>query len=375
MQIVFKDLNSILSIEKILKELSAHRIFLVTGKGSYKLSGAEQFLYSIFSKKEVNQFSDFSQNPKLPDIIRGTEQFLKKERDIIIAVGGGSVIDTAKLINVFAHNSNPYNTIEGSSKIYKQGLPLIAVPTTAGSGSEATHFAVTYKDNRKYSLAHKYILPDYSIIDPRLTYSMPPKLTAITGFDALCQSIESFWSIFSTVESKKYAAKAIKMILPTLQNTVCCPTKESRKIMSLASNLAGRAINITKTTGAHALSYPLTTYFNIPHGHAVALMLKYFLKINSQPNVFSVNDPRGKDYLDYLMKELFMLLECRSVVECENKWTELMLSVGLPYRLEDIGVNSERDIDLILNSLNMERLNNNPVRITRAGLKSVFNIH
>jgi alcohol dehydrogenase class IV len=152
------------------------------------------------------------------------------------------------------------------------GKPLIAIPTTSGTGTEATCFAVVYIDKTKYSLKHSSILPDYTIIDPTLTHAMPPLVTAATGMDALAQAIESYWGVKSTHESQAYAREAITLTLAYLK-AACQNEVEARDAMSRAANLAGKAINLTETTACHAVSYPITSYFNVPHGHAVALTL------------------------------------------------------------------------------------------------------
>ena len=135
-----------------------------------------------------------------------------KNRAQATAVGGGSVIDTAKMIKIFSANKgNPESYIRGEKEIEKSGPPMVAVPTTSGTGSESTHFAVVYIGKTKYSLAHKeHVLPEYAIVDPKFTYCLPKRITAETGIDALGQAIESYWAVGSTDESKGYAREAIK---------------------------------------------------------------------------------------------------------------------------------------------------------------------
>src|SRR5207248_4789041 len=125
----------------------------------------------------------------------------------------------------------------------------------------------------KYSVCHEFLLPDIAIVDPILTHKMSPRLTAITGMDALSQAIESYWSIHSTEESKGYAREAIRIIVDQLPKAVNEPTNDSRLAMARASHLAGKAINVTRTTAPHALSYALTSRFGVPHGQAVSLTL------------------------------------------------------------------------------------------------------
>lgn len=361
------------SIHPILECHKATRVFLVTGKKSFYLSGARDAITPCLVGKTVIPFSDFSANPKIDDVIKGVSELKQAKCDAVIAVGGGSVIDMAKLINVIApSNYELQDIVTGKRKVEVRGVPLIAIPTTAGSGSEATHFAVVYVDNTKYSLAHEYILPDYSIIDPSLTYSLPPRLTAVSGFDALSQAVESYWAFTATEESWEYASQAIKMIFPTLESAVNSPNMEARNTMALAAHLAGKAINITKTTAPHAISYPLTTYFNVPHGHAVALLLGKFFVINSELEGVERSGSPGKAYLQKVMHELCDLFDCASPQDCSNKWYQLMATVGLENDSKSLGICNQSDIDLIINNVNVERLDNNPVIIEETILKQLF---
>src|SRR3989344_336954 len=190
--------NSIIKLKDILKKYEPKSIFLVTGKDSYEKCGAKLIIDKILRDYDVTRFYEFEPNPKLSDIKKGIEFFKKNNCHFVIAVGGGSVIDVAKSINVLAANTGkPIDYIKNIKKIIKKGKTLVAVPTTSGSGSEATKFAVVYIDKTKYSLDNEFILPDYAIVDPQFTISLPKNITASTGMDALSQGIESYWSINS----------------------------------------------------------------------------------------------------------------------------------------------------------------------------------
>ena len=266
--------GSIKNLEEIIKKENPKNIFLVTGKSSYTSSGAQEQIEKILFGMRITRFSDFSINPKLEEIQKGIDLFKKIEYDLVIAVGGGSPIDVAKSINLLSLNSESAKQyITGKSQILQAGKPFVAIPTTSGSGSEATKFAVVYINKQKYSLASDLLLPTYSIIDPQFVMSLPAYQTAATGMDALSQTIESYWSIHSTSESKGYSKDALKLLLENLEGAVNSPTKENKEKVAKASNLAGKAINITFTTACHAISYPLTSHYGVSHGHAVGLTL------------------------------------------------------------------------------------------------------
>jgi alcohol dehydrogenase class IV len=148
--------------------------------------------------------------------------------------------------------------------------------------------------------------------------------------------------------------------------------KKARIIMSKAANLAGKAINITTTTAPHAISYPITTYFGLQHGHAVALTLGYFFEINYNFVDADILDDRGAEYVRDTMMELFNMFGVKCALDCKNKWHNLMDSIGLQYNIKNIGISSEHEIDKIINNVNIDRLKNNPVRMSKRSLKELF---
>ena len=376
MQTEFIGKNSLKNIKKIISNLDAKKILLVTGKGSYKKSGSEEKLIQYLGDAVIKRFFDFEANPNIKDVQVGISIISSFKPDLVIAIGGGSVIDIAKLINIFAvhvaKEKEIYEFVNESSSVKQAGLPLIAIPTTSGTGSEATHFAVVYIGNKKYSFAHKYVLPDFSIIDPSLSYSNPAYIKACSGFDALSQAIESFWAVGSTEESRGYSREAIRIILSSIEMAVVESDEKSMDRMSLAANLAGKGINISKTTAAHAVSYPITKFLDIPHGHAVALTLGSFFVINSNYSESQLNDVRGIDYFDNISKELLNLFDCSGPKQASEKWSQIMTNVGLETNLKSIFRKKNIDYDLIKKEINLERLNNNPVKVNSSQIEDLF---
>jgi len=376
MQTEFIGKNSLNNIKKIISDLDAKKILLVTGKGSYKKSGSEKKLFECLGDTVIERFFDFEANPNIKDVQVGIGIISSFKPDLVIAIGGGSVIDIAKLINIFAAHVKKekeiYEFVDKSESVNKPGLPLVAIPTTSGTGSEATHFAVVYIGNKKYSFAHKYVLPDFSIIDPSLSYSNPAYIKACSGFDALSQAIESFWAVGSTEESRGYSREAIRIILSSIEMAVVESDEKSMDRMSLAANLAGKGINISKTTAAHAVSYPITKFLDIPHGHAVALTLGSFFVINSNYSESQLNDVRGIDYFDNISKELLNLFDCSGPKQASEKWSQIMTNVGLETNLKSIFRKKNIDYDLIKKEINLERLNNNPVKVNSSQIEDLF---
>lgn len=360
------------SLAGILDSLRAHDILLVADAAAYRHSGAERALADTFSCRKTYTFQDFSPNPKIADVERGVD-FLRHIRpQAVVAVGGGSALDIAKLVAACgAQEAAPRDYAVGRRQLTCPGPPLIAIPTTAGTGSEATHFAVAYVDGMKYSVAHPFMLPSYTILDPALTYSLPAKVTAESGLDALCQAIESTWAAGATTASLEYSLRSLELAWGSLEGAVLAPSPDNRAAMLRAAHLAGQAINIAKTTAPHAVSYALTSRFGVPHGAAVALTLSAFLRFNSEVDAASCCDPRGALAVRERIASIVSTLGVETIDEACSKFDALVRTLGCPTRLGEVGV-SPRDVELLASQVNVERLANNPRRIDCVSLHALL---
>lgn len=351
-------------------ELGRHHIarssgvFLVAGKSSFTKSGAQEKLGRILGDTPHVRFSEFTENPNIREISAGVAAFRASDCDLILAIGGGSTMDVAKAIHLFAQ----YNEEEQIAILMGQkqlacnetaGRPLVVVPTTFGTGSESTHFAVVYMGARKFSLAHPSGLPTAYILDPLLALSAPPVVRAATGIDALCQAIEAYWAVGSTDESCYHAAKAISLIKDNLVSFVKMPNETVSKNMAYGANFAGRAINIAKTTAPHALSYAITKTYNVSHGQAVAFSLPFF---------FQTNIDKGSAETKKNMIELFVLLGVDSAKEASCWFRTLLKDIELKVSLLDqVGV-SVREVRTLVDQVNVQRLKNHPVTLSQKDL-------
>jgi len=367
-------ISSIKNLNKILVHENPNKIFLVTGKKSYKTSGAQDKLRKIIKNYRLLRFWEFQLNPKIEDINKGVSLYKKFKPDFVVAIGGGSTIDMAKSINILSNQPHqPKEYVSNKRKIQNPGRKLVAIPTTAGSGSETTHFATLYIDKTKHSLAHQYVLPNYSIVDPQFTFSLSPIITAVTGLDVLTHAIESYWNVNSTIKSKKSAEQALSLVLTNLAKATKNPTINSRIAMSKAAYLAGKAINITKTTVCHAVSYPLTSYFNIPHGHAASLTLSSMLIFNNRVNRNDVVDKRGAKFVKQTTNDLAVLLGTTNVTSAKKRLNNLIKEIGLEIRLECLGVKGDKEINIILkHGFNSDRVKNNPRKLTKNQLEKIL---
>jgi alcohol dehydrogenase class IV len=217
------------------------------------------------------------------------------------------------------------------------------------------------------------MLPRIAIVDANLTMSLPKYTTAVSGLDALSQAVESYWSIHSTTDSKQFASDAIELITANLPVTVKNPDADSRGRMAEAAHLAGKAINITKTTAAHSISYPLTSYFGIPHGQAVGVTLPSLLVFNANVTDKDVLDKRGARYVRETIDEICKLLGASGVSDAREKIDSIIREVGLETRLSLLGLRNREDIETIVaNGFDPDRVKNNPRMLTKETLRGIL---
>jgi alcohol dehydrogenase class IV len=351
---VYHNTQLIKNLSDLLHEESAHHIFFVHGKHSYVASGAAAALNPLLQNFEVTEFTDFTSNPKYEDALKGVETLKQAKADCVIGVGGGSCMDMAKLIRHFYVN-DPDNDCDY--------LPLVVIATTAGTGAEETQFAVCYRDGVKTSVSHPSMLPDRGIICPEFTYHNSQYLTAQTGFDALAQAIEAFWNVNANEGSDEVAELAIRDLLANLPNLVHNLNNHGlRDIVAEGANYAGMAINITRTTAPHAISYTMTSHYGYPHGHAVALTFPYFAQLNiSCPEKYY----QGRDYPRYSGKMEWLIGHINGFYDLGMNVNESNLYEYFKKYTKEIGLgydpaNRPIDYETVAKGINIERAKNNP---------------
>lgn len=368
MQIDFFGNNSIQKLDTLLVEYNPKKIFLVTGGRSYKDSGAQDEIEERLVDREFYRYYGFEENPKFEELLEGARILQKFKPDLIIAVGGGSVLDTAKIISIFPPDkSQAERIVTGDFKDLNKKTPLVAIPTTSGSGSEATHFAVVYKDGSKYSVAHETLLPEYVLLVPKLTYSMSKYQTAVSGMDAVCQGIESVWAKGGDTESFEYAKKGLKLLLDNLEQAVKSPNNENRAEMILGAYFVGKGINISKTTAGHALSYSLTSKFGLPHGHAVCTIMSSLIGLTCE--LLSKEHGDKENRILNTLKELF---DISSIDQIQPYFLSLIQSLGLDAPDELSGFYSNQIINDLVEDVNLERLGNHPVDLSKRMIQDIY---
>ncbi|MDB4122133.1 phosphonoacetaldehyde reductase [Octadecabacter sp.] len=373
---IITGIKSFSQLSNIRAEFKATKIMLVTGKASYSASGAKSIVDTALQNDTIVHFSDFDVNPKIEDAERGVALAIEAGVDLIIGVGGGSVMDMAKLIKAFY--SAPDKTKElarGEVPMTDPVIPMILVPTTAGSGSEATHFAVVYIGLDKYSLASQLLLPDAVILDGSLIASGTHYQKACNGLDALAQAIESAWAAGSTEQSREYSFGAVSLCAKYLKEVLMSDAGDNAlQGMMEASNLAGKAINISKTTAAHAWSYAITSHYDVPHGHAVWLTLPSIFEMHATANPIDVTDPRGNAHFNQTMKRLMDILDISNATDSALHLKSYLREINVESDMFNLGADTIEKRKFLSKQVNMQRMSNNPVDLSEASIKIIFNI-
>ena len=348
-QRVLKDYQELYSF---LKEKNCRKILLVSGRAM-----EDEKLNSYFSSLDdidVVRFSDYKPNPAYESCVQGTKLYLKENCDCIIAIGGGSCMDTAKCIKLFANMDQDIDYLK--QEIVANEIPFIAIPTTAGTGSEATRFAIIYVNGNKQSISDYSCIPEAVLFDPSLLKNLPDYQKKATMLDALSHAIESYWAVKANDESRGYADEAIRLVYQ-YKDSYLNNEEEGLAGMLKAAYIAGKAINITQTTAGHAMCYKITSKYHAAHGHSVALvMTKLFPYVVEHTS--DTNDPRGEGYLKDTLRKIAEAMGCEDAKEAADRFNELVkeLEMSVPKA-------EEGDYEVLRNSVNPDRLMNNPVSL------------
>lgn len=266
-----------------LKRFAPEKVIVVTDPVLAKLGIVEKVTKPIVSSGvELSIFSEVEPEPKL-ELAERLVNFVQQEKgDLVIGIGGGSALDLAKAAAVLSSHEGhvaEYLNLTGTKEINKKGLPKILIPTTSGTGSEVTNITVLSLERTKDVITHDFLLADVTIVDPILTITMPKRVTAATGIDALTHAIEAYLSKNASLTSDALALHAVRLIGRSLRTAVAEGENiDARTDMSEASYMAGLAFFNAGVAGVHALAYPLGGQFNLPHGEANAVLLPYVMR-------------------------------------------------------------------------------------------------
>lgn len=308
------------------------RAFIITGRSSSKNGSLNDVLNLLNRMKIEHDVShDMEENPSFSLVVRITDKVKRFKPDFLIGIGGGSVLDSMKAVAVLSVNDiDPIDLYDQGR--YSKALPMVAIPTTAGTGSEVTEYSVLTNDETRMKGGFKsnLIFPRYSFLDPRYTLTMSMELTIATGLDALSHSVESILSTRSSEMSEIFALRANELIFQNLPKVLKNPDDlECRSKMLFASMLAGMAIAQTGTTIIHALGYPLSTFKNLKHGLANSvLMIPTLRRIEkSHPNrvVKAITPMKDVDDFEIFLKDMLSNLNLRMNLKREEmeEWARI----------------------------------------------------
>lgn len=272
--------------------VKGRRALLVTTPG-FTRRGITDRVKGLIGPSLVKIIDTVGPNPELDDLQETAERLQETHVDVIVAIGGGSVIDTAKAVSAVLSTTRGTDAVfsfrkhleNGGTALNGVGIPVIAVPTTAGTGSEVTPFATVWDSVnwRKYSLSGSQLFPEVALLDPLLSTSLPRDITITSGLDTISHGFEAIWNRNATPVTTLYATEALKLAMPVLERVICDPDNVNfRAEMLQASMLAGLAISNTRTALAHSISYPITVHYGVPHGLACSFTLPAILRFNAE---------------------------------------------------------------------------------------------
>ncbi len=353
--------NSSSQISSIVDSFDAKKILLVCGKSFDKIGVKKHF--ENLSLPTI-RFSGFKPNPVYEDVCLGVDLYLDEGCDLIVAVGGGSAIDVAKCIKLFAKMDK--NSVYLEQEYFDSKIPFIAIPTTAGTGSESTKHAVIYYNGEKQSISHESLIPDVAILDSEPLKLLPIYHKKSAMLDALCQGIESWWSIKSTKTSRVYSAQAVFLIANNWEDYLA-GQEDTALDMLKASNFAGKAINISETTAPHAMSYELTNLFGFAHGHAASLCLPVVWQYMNE-NLNNLQESKEKEYLNEIFQNIAKTLGHSNVKKSIDWFFWLLKELDL----EKPRSRSESDLKKLVESVNLTRLKNNPIPLDENSLRNLY---
>lgn len=353
-------------LAKYIDEIGGSRGVLVCGNSFCKNCVADEFL-RLGGGKIVEIFSDIRPNPTTDNVNDCVRLMREVDADFAVALGGGSPMDCCKAACAIVRGDDNIEPYHSSLKPIsaKEAIPMIAVTTTSGTASEVTNISVLTDINKnlKQPMNDPAMYPKIAVIDPELTLTVPPQVTASTGLDVLSHAIESYWSTLNQPICSACSIYAARLVFEWLEKAYTEPENlTAREKMSEASIVAGVAFSHPRTTGSHACSFPLTNIYGIPHGEACAFTLDYFVKFNAKHA-----DSDGR--LDALAKDCGF----DSAYEMADEISAMKKRMGMRSRLSEIGCTSDEQIaELTKKSMSM-LMKRNPIELSESDIGEMYN--
>ena len=360
------------SLAERVCSFGCNRVFIVTDPG-IRSAGLLDSVLSLLSEAGIgcDVFDEVKPDSGSGLIVEATQRLMRSQAGVVVGIGGGSSLDTAKAVAMLATNPGSLFSYTGLHRVKNRSLPVIAVPTTAGTGSEVSLWSVFTNDDTglKVAIGSFHLYPTIALCDPELTLDLPPGLTAATGMDALAHAIECYTNNACQPISSALALSAIELISGNLRGAVLeSHNRASRYAMLLGSTMAGIAMNPTRLGLAHALAMPLGSWdLRIPHGLAIAVTLPRVMRFNhtAAPDRFA----RVAEALGEIAREISLSNAALLAVEAVEK---LSVDIGIPRGLAQCGLRSnhiQRVVDEAMKSGNVAV---NPRPTTREELAGIL---
>jgi len=374
-----QEIHSLLETKSLKKN---PKCLLVTGKCSMKKAGVIERIISSLSSSlsiEITIFNHVESEVTIYNVEEGVSLAQKIHPDIIISVGGGSVIDCGKAISGLVHQKGSITEyLEGKKELTSQAIPSIAIPTTAGTGAEVTPNAVLINKEKetKTSLRSKYLYPRVAVVDPELTITLPPDITAYSGMDALTQSIEAYVSLGANVITDAIAMKSVELIMKNL-TTVYHDGKNlsSREAMSYGALLSGIALSNARLGLVHAIAHPLGAIYSIPHGLLCGLLLPYVMEYNKK--LATVAQKYSEIAKILLPNEEKKNIESYNTNDVANfvidKIKTLLKELNFPEKLRLLGVKKDDFQKIVYGALSSGSIKFNPCKADKKDIEEVLN--
>ncbi|MCR8633691.1 iron-containing alcohol dehydrogenase [Paenibacillus radicis (ex Xue et al. 2023)] len=364
------------SLEQLWPEVekySPSRILLITDSILEKLGMIEPITSRLRQQGyDVVVFTDVVPEPPLEVGEKLVAYTREGNYELVIGVGGGSALDLAKLAAVLATHEGKvaeYLNLTGTKKLCNKGLPKILIPTTSGTGSEVTNIAVLSLETTKDVVTHDYLMADVAIVDPQLTVSVPPGVTAATGVDALTHAIEAYISVNANPITDGLALQAIRLISSSIRKAVKNGQDQQARIdMSYGSNIAGIAFFNAGVAGVHALAYPLGGQFHVSHGESNAVLLPYvmgYIRSSCTKRMADILQAMG-GYASYLSEE-------EASRKCVDELERLVRDVGIPNTLRGFNIPESALESLAEDGIKQKRLlARSPLTLHKEDIRTIY---
>lgn len=360
--------GSIQSLPECIRKLGGEKILLISDRGLERAGAVDQ-VKNILDKEGLShcEFLDVLPNPTIETVNEAVVAFTESKADVIVALGGGSPMDVAKAVAVLVKHGGSITDYEGAHKVPGKIIPMIAIPTTAGTGSEVTAFAVITDTSRNYKLTvFSYeLIPTYALLDLELIVSLPATIASSTGMDALTHAIEAYLSKAASPFSDAMAEKAMQLIGRNIRRFVADRSdEEAAGNMMMASTFAGIAFAWARLGNVHAMAHPLGGFYNVPHGIANAILLPHVLEYNA------LSDLGKYEKMYHSLKD--KRVEAFDPMMLVSEIRKMLQDLGIPENLSMVGVTKEYISEMAEDAMKSGNIAVNPRQSTKQDLEVLY---